>query len=61
MNISTNFDRNISHFHEILDISKNFDIVYRTLTIAGKNACLYFVADAGLRIRKAGFFSGIRP
>ena len=25
MNISTNFDQNISHFHEILDISKNFD------------------------------------
>lgn len=43
MNISTNFDQNISHFHEILDISKNFDIVYRTLTIAGKNACLYFM------------------
>jgi len=39
MNISTNFDQNISHFHEILDISKNFDIVYRTLTIAGKK-CL---------------------
>ena len=40
MNISSNFDQNISRFHEILDVQKNFDIVYHTLTIAGKKACL---------------------
>ncbi len=50
MNISTNFDQNISHFHEILDISKNFDIVYRTLTIAGKMpACTLWTASQRMR------------
>lgn len=39
MNISSNFDQNISRFHEILDVQKNFDIVYHTLTIADKKAC----------------------
>ena len=43
MNISSNFDQNISRFHEILDVQKNFDIVYHTLTIADKKACLYFI------------------
>ena len=50
MNISSNFDQNISRFHEILDVQKNFDIVYHTLTIAGKKACLYFI-DASQRTR----------
>ena len=38
MNISSNFDQNISRFHEILDVQKNFDIVYHTLTIADKTS-----------------------
>ena len=64
MNISTNFDQNISHFHEILDISKNFDIVYRTLTIAGKNACLYFVdgfTKDEILLRLMQDFASIKP
>ena len=43
MNISSDLDRNLSHFHELLDVQKNFDIVYHTLTIGGRDACLYFV------------------
>ena len=64
MNISTNFDQNISHFHEILDISKNFDIVYRTLTIAGKNACLYFVdgfTKDEILLRLMQDFASVKP
>lgn len=64
MNISTNFDQNISHFHEILDISKNFDIVYRTLTIAGKNACLYFMdgfTKDEILLRLMQDFASIKP
>lgn len=72
MNISSDFDRNLSHFHELLDVQKNFDIVYHTLTIGGRDACLYFVdgftkdeillrlmQDFGLR--KSGRISGVRP
>ena len=33
----------MDHFHQTLDVSKNFDIVYHTLTIGGHSACLYFV------------------
>lgn len=43
MKISPDFQTNIDHFHQVLDVATNFDIVYHTLTIGGKNACIYFV------------------
>lgn len=43
MKLSSDFHTNISRFHNILDVRTNFDIVYHTLEIGGKQACLYFV------------------
>lgn len=33
----------MDHFHQVLDVKSNFDIVYHTLTIANHQACLYFI------------------
>ena len=64
MNISSNFDQNISRFHEILDVQKNFDIVYHTLTIADKKACLYFIdgfTKDEILLRLMQDFASVKP
>ena len=64
MNISTDFDTNISYFHQILDVQTNFDIVYHTLTIGGRRACIYFVdgfTKDEVLLRLLQDFSSIKP
>lgn len=43
MNISSHVRENISGFQELLHCSYNFDVVYRIIEIAGREACLFFV------------------
>ena len=43
MKRASDIQTTMDHFHQTLDVSKNFDIVYHTLTIGGHSACLYFV------------------
>lgn len=43
MKISSNIQENIAYFHQLLDVEKNFDVVYHSLEIGGRQACLYFV------------------
>lgn len=43
MKISSNIRDNMSHFHSLLDVETNFDIVYHTLVIGGRQSCLYFI------------------
>ena len=43
MKISSDIQKNLSHFHELLDVNTNFDIIYHTLTVGGKQACIYCV------------------
>lgn len=43
MKISSDIQTNLSRFHDLLDVNTNFDIVYHTLSIGGRMACLYFV------------------
>ncbi|MCI7795987.1 MAG: spore germination protein [Lachnospiraceae bacterium] len=64
MNISTDFDTNISYFHQVLDVQTNFDIVYHTLTIGGRRACIYFVdgfTKDEVLLRLLQDFSSIKP
>lgn len=64
MKISADFDKNISHFHQVLDVETNFDIVYHTLTIGGRQACLYFVdgfTKDEVLLRLMQEFSSIKP
>ncbi len=43
MKIASDINFNMTHFHKTLDVQANFDIVYHTLVIGEKQACLYFV------------------
>lgn len=43
MKISSNIQKNIAYFHQLLDVEKNFDVVYHSMEIGGRQACLYFV------------------
>ena len=43
MRISSDIQVNLSHFHSVLDVETNFDIVYHTIVIGGRQACLYFI------------------
>lgn len=43
MNIQTSFLENLNRMKEILQIEKNFDIVYRVIEIGGRQAFLIFV------------------
>ncbi len=64
MKLSSDFQTNILHFHKILDVETNFDIVYHTLEIGGKQAVIYFVDgftkdEVLLRLMQA--FASIKP
>lgn len=41
--ISASLKENMQHFHKILDVKKNFDIIYRMTLVADRQACIYFV------------------
>ena len=43
MQFSSVLSDNISHLHSLLDVGTNFDVVYRTARVGGRDACLYFV------------------
>ena len=43
MEFSTNLQDNIDYLHKKLNVQNNFDVVYRTLDIGGRTACLYFI------------------
>ena len=43
MKITSNIQTVMERFHSLLDVQKNFDIVYHTMEIGGKQACLYFI------------------
>lgn len=33
----------MEYLNRVLDVEKNFDIIYRVITIGGKEACMYLV------------------
>ncbi|MDY5484893.1 MAG: spore germination protein [Clostridium sp.] len=64
MKISNSLDTNMKLFSDILRPDLNFDVVYRILKIADRNACLYFIDgftkdDTLLRILQP--FGSIKP
>ena len=40
MEISNKLDANLRHFHQLLRVNENFDIVYRVIQIGGRDACV---------------------
>ncbi len=43
MNFSSNLSDNMKLLQGILKVDTNFDVVYRTISVGGRTACLYFV------------------
>lgn len=41
--ISSSLNENIKNFNSILFIDQNFDLIYRTVSIGGRESCLYFI------------------
>jgi stage V sporulation protein AF len=42
-NLSLNFDENLAYFNDTLLIDKSFDLVYRTISIGNRRACVYLI------------------
>lgn len=64
MKIASDIKTNIAHFHELLDVTTNFDIIYHTLTVGGRQACIYcmdgFTKDEVL-LRIMQGFASVKP
>ena len=43
MKFSQDLQETMKYLNNELHTDRNFDVVYRVLTIGGKNACLYFI------------------
>ena len=43
MQFSKNLEANLEHLKQTLSLEKNFDVVYRVVSIGGKKGCLLFV------------------
>lgn len=42
-NIRTDIQSNITYFNNIINVNKNFDLVYRVVEFGGRKACFYFI------------------
>ena len=64
MKIASDIHINMSRFHQLLNVNTNFDVIYHTVTVGGKQACFYmidgFVKDQVIQRIMQGF-SSIRP
>ena len=63
MEISNKLEVNLRHFHQLLRVNENFDVVYRVVRVGDRDACVYFVDgfvkdDTLLRILQG--FSAVR-
>lgn len=64
MEFSTKLSENMKHMHQTLDVTTNFDVVYRVVRIGGREACIYFIDgftkdDVLLKILQT--FSTLKP
>ena len=41
--ITGDLQQDMSYLNSTLDIDKNFDLIYRVINIAGKEACMYLL------------------
>lgn len=41
--LSGNLQQDMSYLNQVLSVDKNFDVVYRVINMAGKDACMYFI------------------
>ena len=41
--LSGNLTKDMEYLNRCLDVDKNFDVIYREITIGGKSACMYLI------------------
>ena len=41
--LSGNLQQDMSYLNQVLDVDKNFDVIYRVINFAGKDACMYLI------------------
>lgn len=41
--LSGNLQQDMLYLNQVLSVDKNFDVVYRVISMAGKDACMYFI------------------
>ncbi len=64
MEFSGKLSENMDYLQQTLMAGKNFDVVYRTFDIAGREACLYFIdgfTKDEVLLKLLQIFSGIKP
>ncbi|MCI8374824.1 MAG: spore germination protein [Lachnospiraceae bacterium] len=64
MRLSEHLDENVSNLNEILNLDSNFDIIRKGITIAGKDACIYFIdgfLEEAIMEKLLEFFYKLKP
>lgn len=62
--LSKDFDTNVRMINELLHIEESFDLIYRTIEIGGKKACLYFIngfVNSDIMEKLMQFFYSVKP
>ncbi len=62
--LSEHLDKNVSNLNEILNLDSNFDIIRKGITIAGRDACIYFIdgfLEEAIMEKLLEFFYKLKP
>jgi stage V sporulation protein AF len=62
--LSKNLNENVFHLNNILNLDTNFDIIRKGITIAGKDACIYFIdgfLEEAIMEKLLEFFYKMKP
>ncbi|MCI9480474.1 MAG: spore germination protein [Lachnospiraceae bacterium] len=64
MRLSEHLDENVTNLNEILNLDGNFDIIRKGITIAGRDACIYFIdgfLEEAIMEKLLEFFYKLKP
>lgn len=62
--LSEHLDENVTNLNEILNLDGNFDIIRKGITIAGRDACIYFIdgfLEEAIMEKLLEFFYKLKP
>ncbi len=62
--LSKNLNENVKRLNEILNLDTNFDLIRKGITIAGKDACIYFIdgfLEEAIMEKLMEFFYKLKP
>ncbi len=62
--LSEHLDKNVTNLNEILNLDSNFDIIRKGITIAGRDACIYFIdgfLEEAIMEKLLEFFYKLKP